>query len=325
MMFPIKFKQLQFGLEELKFLRSIKDLKIYYQKIAYLLARSSEIPFQHSKVPPSIQIEPTNYCNVNCICCSAPRSRRAKGYMDYGLFQKIVDDASLIGVGRIHLYLHGEPMLHPKTIEMIGYIKSKNIGIHLTTNGILFDKVNIEAILHSGINSADHIRFSILGYSKKVHESIMKGVNHDKVEQNIFNFLELRKKHRINGPVIETIFYLMPENEQEKDQFMEYWSGKVDHATIVGRISKSFSEYKKGSIVIAPRVHTCVNLWERMSVFWNGDVTLCCIDVNGDYILGSLKEESIMKVWNCQQLLSIKKLHEEKQFRKFPFCANCDF
>lgn len=41
---------------------------------------------------------------------------------------------------------------------------------------------------------------------------------------------------------------------------------------IVVGISKSFSEYNKESIVIAPKTHTRLNLWERVLVFRNGDV-----------------------------------------------------
>ena len=172
------------GLEELKFLKSPNDLKFFYAKLSYLLPRVIGTFARHTNVPPSLQIEPTNHCNLNCICCPTLASTREKGYMDFDLFRRIIDDASQIGVKRVHLYLHGESLLHPKIVDMIGYVKSKAIGFHLTTNGTLFNKQKIEAILRSGVNSADHIIFSILGYSKKVHEKTMKGVDHDKVLEN---------------------------------------------------------------------------------------------------------------------------------------------
>ncbi|GAI91258.1 unnamed protein product, partial [marine sediment metagenome] len=90
--------------------------------------------------------------------------------MDFDFFKRIIDDASQIGVKTIHLYLHGESLLHPQLVEMISYIKSKNLEFNLTTNGMLLNKEKIELILHSGVSSADHIVFSILGYSKEVHE-----------------------------------------------------------------------------------------------------------------------------------------------------------
>lgn len=319
-----KNSSLRYGLEELKFLRSLNDLKIFYQKMAYLIPRAVGTLDRAEAVPPSLQIEPTNYCNVNCICCPASRSSRQRGYMDLNLFQRIIDDASPIGVQRVRLFLHGEPMLHPQIIEMISYIKSKGLAVHVTTNGMLFNRERIEAILRSGVNSADQITFSILGYSEEVHERIMRGVNHDKVLKNISDFLELRREHRVNGPVVETIFYTIPENEDEEERFLKYWRGKVDHARLGGRISESFSEYKRQGQTIAPRKQTCSNLWERMTVFWNGDVTICCEDVDGDWLLGSLTKHSIREIWNSEQLLSIRKIHKERQFPEFPFCSKCD-
>jgi len=315
---------LNYGLEEVKFIHSLKDLTIFFQKMSSYFPRLTGFYNLNKLFPPSLQIEPTNICNARCLCCPTWTSPRPKGYMEYSLFEKIINDAAQIGVRRIRLFLHGEPMLHPKIIDMLGYIKSKGLALNLTTNGIRFNKEIIKAILSSGVNSADHITFSILGYSKHVHEMIMPGVNHEKVMKNISDFLEERKEHRMNGPVIETIFYAMPDNEFEETQYFDYWRGKVDHARLGGRISESFAEYNQQEKKITPRMQTCTNIWERLTVLWNGDVTLCCQDVNGDWIIGNLKNQSIQEVWNSEQLLSIKRIHKEKRFRNFPFCYQCD-
>jgi radical SAM protein with 4Fe4S-binding SPASM domain len=244
--------------------------------------------------------------------------------MNLDLFQKIIDGASQIGVRGIHLYLHGEPLLHPQFIELVRYIKNKNLEVEITTNGMLFDREKIEGIINSGLNSHDILKFSILGYSKEVHEKIMKRVNHEKVLKNIFDFLELRKKFKASGPTVELVFFVIPENEHEAKQFVKYWHKIVDHVWI-WHPSKSFWEYKKEEKITAFRKKTCHDLWKRMTVFWNGDVTMCCPDIDGEYILGNLKKQSIKEIWNCKQLLSIKKLHEEKQFQKIPLCSKCDF
>ncbi len=89
--------------------------------------------------------------------------------MDFDLFRSIVNGASEIGVKRIHLYLHGEPMLHPRIEEMIQFIKSKDLRLSLTTNGMLFDRQRIRNILDSGLDSGDHIIFSLLGLSQETH------------------------------------------------------------------------------------------------------------------------------------------------------------
>jgi radical SAM protein with 4Fe4S-binding SPASM domain len=317
-------KTLQFGLEELKFLRSFKDMKFLYQKLSFLFPRVTGNFIREKNVPPSLQLEPTNHCNLKCISCPRDRIEREKGFIDFNLFQKIIDDASEIGVKRIHLYLHGEPLLHPQITAIINYIKLKGLGINMVTNGLLLDKKKIEAILCSGVNSADYITFSILGCSKEVHEKVMRGVSHERVVENILNFLRLRKIFKINGPIIETIFYKMPENEHEEIHFIKKWKNVVDHVHTVGKISKSFANFKIEDRSIPLRNKTCKNIWERMTIYWNGDATVCCEDVDGNHILGNLREKSIKDIWNCEKLLSLKRLHRENNVKNIRLCSKCD-
>ena len=322
----MKLGWIRYGLEELKFLKTFQDLRLFYkQKLPFIITRIKRNPVRDHEVPPSLQIEPTNHCDLNCISCSRDKSKRKKGYMDYNLFRKIIDDASKIGVRRIHLYLHGEPMLHPRIIDMIENTKSRGIGVTMATNGMLLDEEKIKMLLKSGVNSSDLITFSILGYSREVHERIMKGVDHYRVLKNISNFLKLRKEFKINGPVVETVFYQMPENKHEARKFSKYWQSVVDHVHPVGEISKQFANYKADDIVIPVRKRTCNNLWERMTIFWNGDVSICCADLDGDFIFGNLENKEIVELWNCEALSRIRNIHRQKEFAKLKLCLMCDW
>jgi len=309
--------------EELKFVRSFDDLKAFYRKMMFFMPRMIGTLGRFEKVPPDLEIEPTNYCNLNCICCPASRSTRKKGFMDFALFQKIIDDASQIGVKRVHLYLHGESLLHPQIVEMISYTKSKDLALNLTTNGMRLDREMGESILRSGVNSTDYVTFSVLGFSRHVYEKIMRRGNHDRAVNNIREFVKLRDELGVNGPVISTVFFIMPENEHEAEQYLRYWRGIVDHARLC-RISESFSEHKREGKPRAARTKTCAIIWEKMTIFWNGDVTTCAMDVDGERVLGNLNEQTVSEIWNSEQLLAIRQIHREKRFEELPFCYNCD-
>lgn len=190
---------------------------------------------------------------------------------------------------------------------------------------MLLTPQKIEEILEGGVNSADHFIFSVLGHSKEVHENIMRGIDHEKVLKNIQDILQLRKILKMNGPIIETVMYIMPENKNERAQFNKYCRGVIDHVCEVGNISEQFAKFKREDNSIPSRNKTCKNLWERMTIFWNGDVTICCADLDGNYVLGNLKEKSIRDIWNSNQLLLIRKWHKEKSFQKIPLCFKCDW
>ena len=317
----MSIKLLKYGMKELGFIRSFADLKIFYNHKLCHLIPAIVGPSLKNSLPRKLQIEPTNLCNLKCLCCSNSKIKRSRGFMDYLLFQKIVDDAAEIGVSKIHLYLQGEPLLHPAVVDMIRYIKLKGLAITMATNGMLLDKEKGELILRSGMNCADYIIVSILGYSKKVHEGIMKGVEHERVLDNVYNLLEMRRKLKINGPIIETVFYTMPENEHEESRYLQFWEGKVDHVLVGGKISQQFT----GQRSLPTRKKTCRYLWERMAVFWDGQVARCIADYDGLHMLGSLAHKSIKEIWNSNEALSIKEQHRSKKFGDIELCSQCDW
>lgn len=319
--------KVQEGLGEIKFVKSWRDLKILYGKLTYVLPRAIGLYESVGRFPPSIQIEPTNYCNARCICCSTVRSTRKRGFMDFDLFKRIIDDAVQSKIKIVHLYLHGEPMLHPRIVEMIGYVKTKGLAVHMTTNGMLFNRNKILAILNADVDFADHFVFSILGGSEEVHEVIMKRVNHERVMKNISDFLALRKDHHKNGPVIETIFYPMSENEHEVKLYLKAHQGHADHVRIAGGISSAFSQYNltDDTQKIKHRTKTCSQLWERLTVFWNGDVTICPQDLDGNRVFGNLAEQSIQEVCRKESLLNTQRIHKQGQFEKIRACYACDW
>jgi radical SAM protein with 4Fe4S-binding SPASM domain len=140
----------------------------------------------------------------------------------------------------------------------------------------------------------------------------------------MLDFIQLRKQLKINGPIIEVIFYRLPENINEEAEFVRYWRKVVDHVHPVGDISKSFADYTVKNKTIPLRSKTCKLLWERMTIFWNGDVTMCAEDLDGDYVLGNLKEKTIRDIWNGDKMLAIKKLHNDKLFNNINLCSRCD-
>jgi len=64
--------------------------------------------------PVSMSIEITNICNARCWFCPQPLSKRQKGYMDFPLYSKIMDEIKANGakVKTIALFMDGEPTLH---------------------------------------------------------------------------------------------------------------------------------------------------------------------------------------------------------------------
>ena len=91
------------------------------------------------KFPRHIFIETTANCNLSCAYC--PREKRQDN-MDFNLFKEIINECRNYGSRSFSLHLFGEPLMYPKILEAIRYIKKQNRRntILLTTNGTFLNK-----------------------------------------------------------------------------------------------------------------------------------------------------------------------------------------
>jgi radical SAM protein with 4Fe4S-binding SPASM domain len=243
--------------------------------------------------------------------------------MDMDLFERIVTEAAGIGVKRVHLYLRGEPTLHPRIFDMIAFAKSKGLALHLTTNGTTLTPDRSRQLLGSGVDSADQLTISFLGHSKENHEATMRGIDHDAVVANILELVRLRRELRVNGPVVETILNAPPQTAHEADDFIDFWRGKVDHARL-GDISIEFQDYGTEAVEVVTRTSPCNAIYERLDVAWNGVVPQCNGDFDGDLAIGDLNTDSITDLWNCDRLKELRRMHEARKFDAVPMCLHCD-
>jgi radical SAM protein with 4Fe4S-binding SPASM domain len=152
----------------------------------------------------------------------------------------------------------------------------------------------------------------------------MVNVSHEQVVANIKRLLKLRNVQGGSGPIIETIFYRMPENHFEEERFVEMWRGVVDRVHPIGGVSKSFRSTGK-DLKTPIRTKACTMVRERMVVYWNGDVTICNSDVDGRHVVGNLKDRGVMEIWDSEPLVNIRAKHSSKRFESLPaICLNCD-
>jgi len=158
--------------------------------------------------PNVIAVEPTNFCNLSCPMC--PRTslmKREKGLMDFSLFKKIVDESK----GRTEfMYIDnmGDPLIHPKICEMIGYASKNGIRMLLGTNGAFLTGDLAACLLQNG---PDLIELSIDAANSRTYESVRGGKNYEQVVNNVISFAEAKRSASSTKPFtilqfVKTIF-----------------------------------------------------------------------------------------------------------------------
>jgi len=210
--------------------------------------------------------------------------------MDFDLFKQIIDECGHYGPRSFSLHLFGEPLLYPRIIEAIRYIKANNRRhtVILTTNGTLLNKFADE-LVEVGV---DKIIWSWRRNNFTPHTT------------------QILKERGLIRLLIE---------EKPKEEF-EVWSKfpevEIKHLHNYG------GNIKTGTEPPALR-HPCYHLWLAPAIRWNGEITICCNDPNGKESIGVYSNDfGIWSMWNSDKLQAIRESHLKSEYKGL--CVGCN-
>jgi len=185
--------------------------------------------------PAYFHLDISNSCNMNCSYCwfhSKTASDREytdkwkKQKIKLNVFKKLVDDLHELKTGLILFSGAGEPLTHPKIVEMVDYVKKKGIILQLFTNALLLDEnyakkfvnVNLDEI-YCSISAANNNTY------KKLHPSINLNT-FGNIENNIAFLSNYKKKQNKTKPKIIIIEVINSLNYNEALEMVS-WAKKV--------------------------------------------------------------------------------------------------
>ena len=288
--------------------------------------------------PQSIWIEPTNYCNLNCVFCfqSNNAMTREKGMMEYKLFKKFIDDVETFKP-EVILHHSGESFLHNDLFKFIRYAKKKDFKVGMTTNGTLLSKNNFE-ILTTGI---DGINISFAGVDDEDYINVRNKDTFEKIKNDTI----LLASKKISGNVktkININIILTDDNKDKIQKFKNYfesidgidkviirnlmnWHGKVS----VDSLACQPDELKNMVLNIKEMflikiTGLCPAVYLSAGVLCDGTVVPCCVDFNGSIPLGNINNQTFLDIWNGKRYQTLRKnLKNKKLIKSHPICGPC--
>jgi sulfatase maturation enzyme AslB (radical SAM superfamily) len=168
---------------------------------------------------PRLFIEPTVVCNISCFQAVCNKENgivgtRERKMMPLEEFKALVDDVGE-ELGRIDLFNYGDPFVHPKTVDMIEYVKSRypHIFLYLSTNGILLDEKKIDRIVGSGL---DEITFSIDGTEQDIYEKYRREGIFGRALGNMKLMVDMRNERGRMFPFVNWRYILFKWNSSDE-------------------------------------------------------------------------------------------------------------
>lgn len=242
------------------------------------------------KFPRHLFIETTASCNLRCEYC--PRDK-ITNHMDFRLFQMVIDEASTFGARSFSLHLFGEPLLYPRILDAIDYIKrcNKRHIILLTTNGTLLNRY-----------ADDLIRLKV----DKIIWSWRPEANFEKVKDKLKKWGHFTVR-LIKETVPKEDFERWKTWPKVEIRGLHNYGGNVD-------LSKFGVKNMDG------KRYPCYHLWLAPAVAWNGNFLMCCSDPKQKEIRGHFPESSISEMWKA--LNGVRQAHLKGEYEGI--CKDCD-
>lgn len=273
-----------------------------------------------------VYIEITNVCNLNCSFCS--KTNRESRFMKVSEFEHIArevkDFTSLIA-----LHVKGEPLLHPELKEILEVCEKYNLKVNITTNGTLLLK-NIDTILSSkairqiniSLHSADQNMLNKQEYLKNIFISV------DEIHKNTEIIISYRlwnlqniKENEVNADVLKILGEKYTRSnilkEAQENEFLE-----LDKNIFINQDVEF--EWPSLDKEIISETGKCYGLRNQIAVLANGDIVPCCLDANGDILLGNIFEKTLTEVLESSRAKKIVK-NFERHILVEDLCKRCDF
>jgi radical SAM protein with 4Fe4S-binding SPASM domain len=284
-------------------------------------------------MPPAMGLELTNHCNLHCPECASGSGemKRCKGFMDIGLFKKIISEAGPY-LYNLNLYFQGEPMMHPGFFSFI--MNSGSLKTVISTNGHFLTAGNAEKIARSGLNK---LIVSLDGLDQETYSAYRAGGNVDTVLEGIRNISDARRRYKSSLKLeIQVLVNRFNEHQihlMRKLALMNRASLTLKSMQITGRngfekwlpSSLRYRRYilKDGDYQINSSLPgRCARLWFNPVVTWDGKVVPCCFDKDASYIMGDLNQESFREIWNGTRYRLFRRLLLNDR-SSIEICRNC--
>lgn len=288
--------------------------------------------------PRIVDVELTTYCNLRCKMCPTGLHalQRPNGFMSRSTFMNILNDTDATFTA-IRFIGWGEPVLHPLIHEFVAEATKAGRLTHVNSNGthfaIQWSPVDYgQRLMRAGLSS---LKVSFQGVDSKSYRA-MRG--DDKFDRLI---LVLKHLYDVRDALGADTFLSVSTTTTTESRlrtlaFVELVEPYVDRVSVgktvfdfIDRESLSKSRQKwydmarKGTEdAVGKHPNPCPEVYDKLTVSWNGKVRVCCNDYSGVTDLGDVNVEGIQAAWNHPTIKEYRQRLAEGRYEG-PLCSVC--
>jgi MoaA/NifB/PqqE/SkfB family radical SAM enzyme len=199
--------------------------------------------------------------------------------------EKVIQNCIETGQQYIALHHMGEPLMHEQIGNIIWKFYRAGIKTEFSTNGDLLDKKGFDVLA----NKVSQIRIAVDYFYKK--EGYL-----DKIE----NFLQ----EAMNFPETKIRIHTILGNDLSR--FEEY--AKVGNVILENKSFDNWGGQVEGESTLTPGKECYFLEHNYVVVLWDGTVVTCCLDYDGQFVLGHINDMGHITNKSCSLCKTCAKL-----------------
>lgn len=309
----------------------------------------------YEDLPVHLQIEPCQFCNLNCLGCSIRdvHKKKKRSILTLDDFKILISHSP--SVSDISLHGLGEPFFNNDLSKIAILLNNRCIVARTVTNGnVINPNIDSKVVLEN----LKEICFSIDGDDKNTYEAIRRGGNFDKFKKVVSNFSETRAKSNLMSCLLsfncviseknidnisgipelakelgidKLIFNIMGQfyyTEKDSNYKMVEGIRRLNSKSLLSLMQMLSNKCNKLGIQISCPT---VGKKKHLDCFWpvraafvtsEGYVTPCNYRMNPKELsFGNLLTHTMEEIWSSKRYLDFRKNYYEKNY--YDFCLTC--
>ncbi len=312
------------------------DIRMDSHKLLYHPCRVADYISGEIIYPIEMEIGLSGACNHRCIFCAVDYMEYKPRMLDAEVLIHNLEILGKKGLRSIIYAGEGEPMVHPKAVDIINSTKINGIDAAVSTNGVLFTEDKLKECL----KSLTWVRYSIAGGTEETYRKIhqcQKG-DFERALSNMESAVKVKHEQKLSV-TLGAQMLLLEENKNEvvmlarkvREMGFDYFTVKPfsQHPKSKAKLQVDYSEsqeigqelksYETDSFKIFFRSQSIANLGMEkpyhkcygvhfMTYMDSAGEVFPCIVFMGDshYVYGNINKEDIDVIWESERAKKIR-------------------
>jgi len=168
----------------------------------------------HPRVPDvrKLYLEPTTGCNLSCRTCIRNVWDDPQAQMTADVFSRVMDALpELPALERVVFTGFGEPLSHPRILDMVEEVRSRDLAVSVGSNGLLLERSTARELVRLGV---DRLVVSVDGVRPETYSEV-RGAMLSQVLDNIRGLNEVKLQLGSLTPALGIEFVVLKSNVAE--------------------------------------------------------------------------------------------------------------